>query len=141
MASIRIKQKKFGPVFLDYDDKGRIFYSMDASGDKSPHPPVDTPVDTLLASLGACIIKSMEWAASNEKTALNAFSVRVAGVKAGTLPNRIETLEIQVSNSFAEEQALAETIAKKAKSICTVSNSLNCEVTLSLQDTLPTGEE
>ncbi len=130
---IRIKQKKFGPVFLRYGDDGAISYGMTADSVDNPHPPVATPVDTLLASLGACIIKSVEWAANQKKANLNPYSVTVSGLKAGDLPNRIERLDIRVSTSLTEDPDLASEIVKQAKSICTVSNSLNCEVTLSLE--------
>lgn len=133
MAALRIKQKKFGPVYVRYEGNETLLYGTNMMAVDKASPPTKTPVDIMLASLGACIVKSIEWVAAQKKTPLNPFCVEVTGVKAGDLPNRVETLTIRVDNRAVNDPELAETIVAQAKSICTVSNSLNCTVLLSAE--------
>ena len=132
MAAIRLKPKKFGPVFLRIDEADTILYAEDPASAGTTHPPDKTPVDTLLASLGSCIIRSVQWAAAQQKATLNPFSVTVSGVKAETPPNRVEKIDVTVSHDLVSDPVLADKIVKQAKSICTVSNSLTCDITLTL---------
>ncbi len=133
MAALRIKQKKFGPVYVRYDASESLLYGTNMASVDKAAPPTKTPVDIMLASLGACIVKSIEWVAAQKKTPLNPFCVEVTGIKAGDLPNRVETLTIRVDNRAVDDPDLAKSVITQAKSICTVSNSLNCDVILSAE--------
>ena len=128
--AITVKPKSFGPVYVSYDSSGQLTYAYKDMADSSPHPPAQTPVDTLIASLGACIVKSVEMCANQNNVSLNPFTVKVVGTKSTTLPGRVATMDATVIGRVVDDAELAEKILKKAKSICTVSNSLNSEVTL-----------
>ena len=90
-------------------------------------------MDMLLASLAFCMVKSVEWAAKDQGERLLPFSVKVAGTKAPDLPWRVEVMEVTLFGGLVENAAATPQIAKLAKSICTVSNTLNCEISLTLE--------
>ena len=90
-------------------------------------------MDMLLASLAFCMVKSVEWAAKDQGERLLPFSVKVAGTKALDLPWRVEVMEVTLFGGLVENAAATPQIAKLAKSICTVSNTLNCEISLTLE--------
>ncbi|MEP3244169.1 MAG: OsmC family protein [Sneathiella sp.] len=133
MAAVRIKQKKFGPVYVQYEGSDILLYGADLASVDKVAPPTTSPVDTMLASLGACIVKSIEWVAGQKKTPLNPFTVEVAGIKAADLPNRVEALTVRVDIRALDDPETAKAVIKQAKSICTVSNSLNCDVALTVE--------
>ena len=56
--------------------------------------------------------------------------VKVTGIKAPDLPGRVETMHITIIGTLAEDASLAARMVRQAKSVCTVSNTLNCEVTI-----------
>lgn len=64
---MKIKPKSFGPIFVFYQSSGNIQFAIGEPMSKTDHPPYDTPVDTMIASLGACIVKSMIWSADQKK--------------------------------------------------------------------------
>ncbi|OED49627.1 OsmC family protein [Leisingera sp. S232] len=130
---VKVKPKSFGPVFVLFDGSAELLYAYGDPSQTSPYPPVTSPVDTMLASLAACIVRSVEWAANQHKAPLSPFQVRVDGLKSAELPGRIETARITVIGSLVEDAEVAARILKQAKSICTVSNSMNTEVTVTLQ--------
>lgn len=94
----------------------------------------NSPVDTLLASLGHCIVMSVQWAAAQRKVDLMPFKVEVLGTKALDEPGRLQRLDVTVIGAVVDDAGLGERILKQAKAICTVSNSLNCDVTVSQKD-------
>ncbi|MEH6526788.1 MAG: OsmC family protein [Sneathiella sp.] len=126
--ALKVKPKSFGPVFVIFDGMDGIQYAHTDPSNTSPYPPTNTPVDTLIASLGSCIVKSMQWSADQHKVSLNPFMVKVVGIKAPVLPGRIEKMDITILGSLVDDEELAPRIVRQAKSICTVSNTLNCEV-------------
>jgi len=128
----KLKSKTFGPVFAFFTPTNMIHYATSETGERTSHAPAETPVDLLLASLAYCMIKSIEWAAENKGASLSAFSIKVTGVKAPNLPGRIENMTITVSGDLVEDVAMAEQIVKLAKSICTVSNTLNCGIEVAI---------
>ena len=134
--AVKVKPKSFGPVFVLFDGKDGILYAQSDPSDSSPCPPTQTPVDTLIASLGSCIVKSLQWAADQRKVALNPFSVKVVGIKAPDLPGRIEKMDVTIIGKPVGDDALVPRIVKQAKSICTVSNSLNCDVAITVETPL-----
>ena len=127
---IRMKPKAFGPVLAFYDGSETVCYATDLVSEKSPHPPAGSPVDMLLASLAYCIVKSVEWAAKDHKASLHPFAVKVTGTKALDLPGRVEQMDLTIVGDLVDDTAKADQITAMAKSICTVSNTLNCPVTV-----------
>jgi len=125
--TIRPKPKTFGPVFANFDGTQTVQYT-DATSERSPHLPEGTPVDMLLASLAYCMIKSAEWAAKDHGATLQPFAVKVTGTKALDQPGRIEVMNVTLIGDLVDDPASARQIVKLAKAICTVSNTLNCEV-------------
>jgi len=129
----KLKAKTFGPVFAFFDTSDLVQYATTETGDRSPHPPAGCPVDMLLASLAYCMVKSAEWAAQNQKCSLLPFSVKVTGTKALDLPGRVAVMEVTLIGDLVEDTAIAQQVVKLAKAICTVSNTLNCEILVSTE--------
>lgn len=126
------KPKSFGPVFAYFDGTQTVGYAS-ATSERSPHPPDGTPVDLLLASLAYCMVRSVEWAAKDHGAALHPFTVKVTGAKAPDLPGRIEVMDVTLIGDLVDDATTARQIAKLAKAICTVSNTLNCDVTVATE--------
>lgn len=133
---LKVKPKMYGPVFVMFDGTDGIQYAYSDPSDASPCPPTQSPVDTLIASLGSCIVKSVQWSAGQRKVALNPFTVKVVGAKAPDLPGRIEKMDITIIGNLVDDETLIPRIVKQAKSICTVSNTLNCEVAITVEAAL-----
>ncbi|WP_050528588.1 OsmC family protein [Pseudorhodobacter aquimaris] len=131
--ALNVRPRKFGPVFAIFDGGDVIQYAYRDVARASAHPPTQTPVDTLLASLASCILKSVQWAAEQHGAALQPFSVKVEGVKASDDPSRVGSIEVTVLGRLVADEALIAPIVAQAKSICTVSNTLNCPVTVTTE--------
>lgn len=129
----KLKPKVFGPVFVTFDGKDEIQYALSDPSDISLYPPISSPVDTLIASLGSCIVKSVQWSADQRKVKLNPFTVTLTGTKALDLPGRVERIDVEITGNLVDDSALVPRIVKQAKSICTVSNTLTCEVSVVIQ--------
>ena len=127
---MKMKPKTFGPVIAFYDGSDTTRYAPDLVSDQSPHLPAGSPVDMLLASLAYCIVKSVEWAAKEHNSGLLPFAVKV------TVPGRVEQMEVLIIGDLVADTAVAGQIVKLAKSICTVSNTLNCAVTVATEPAL-----
>ena len=130
---MNIKPKTFGPVVAFYDGSETTRYACHLVSDRSPHPPAGSPVDMLLASLAYCFVKSVEWAAKDHKASLHPFAVKVTGTKALDLPGRVERMDVVIIGDLVDDSLGAGRIVKLAKSICTVSNTLNCAVMMSTE--------
>jgi uncharacterized OsmC-like protein len=131
--ALKLKPKSFGPVFALFDGTETTRFAFGDPSNATPHVPIQTPVDTLLASLAFCIVKSVIWAADQQAATLQPFIVKVTGAKAPDLPGRVEKMHITIIGTLVEDGSFAEKIVKQAKSICTVSNTLNCDVTVSTE--------
>jgi uncharacterized OsmC-like protein len=131
--ALKIKPKSFGPVYVTFDGADQVEYAHTDPSGFSSSPPTHTPVDTLIASLGSCIVKSMQWAASQNKVSLNPFMLKVVGTKAPVLPGRIEVMDITIMGRPIDEEELIPRIVEQTKAFCTVSNTLNCEVTITVE--------
>ena len=125
--------KIFGPVFVEFDGLDSVQFALADLTQLSDRPAIDTPVDVLLASVGHCIIKSIQWAANQREVNLNAFSVEIIGTKALDTPNRLAKIDIAIIGQIVDDAELSQRILQQAKAICTVSNTLNCDVTLSTE--------
>lgn len=132
---IKLKPKTFGPVFAFLDSSNEVQYATTETSERTPHAPPGSPVDMLLASLAFCMVKSVEWAAKDQGETLLPFSVKVAGTKAPELTGRVEVMEVTLIGDLVENATATLQIAKLAKSICTVSNTINCEISLTLEPT------
>jgi uncharacterized OsmC-like protein len=128
---LKVKQKPFGPVFVTFNGDDQLLYSFGETGKVTSYPPDDSPVDTLIASLGSCIVKSLQWAANSQKVSLNPFRVKVTATKSAELPGWIESAEIMIIGDVVNDKTMIPRLLKQAKAICTVSNSLKSEVNLS----------
>lgn len=93
-----------------------------------------SPAFLQLFSLGACIAISLGMAAKQMGLSLNAFSVFVTSKKAEDLPSRFGGFSVIVSKNIFIDKQIAINLINKAKTICTVSNSLNAEVLIYLSD-------
>ncbi|MCP4819864.1 MAG: OsmC family protein [Shimia sp.] len=131
--AIRMKAKSYGPVFVVFDGGDDLQYAWSNLSEVTPCPPSQTPVDTLLASLGACIVKSVQLIAQQKRVVLNPFVVKVVGAKALDLPGRVDRMDVTIVGSLVDDPVLGSEIVTQAKSICTVSNTLTCDVTVSLE--------
>lgn len=85
-----------------------------------------TPVDLLVAAVATCFVKSCHLVQEARGDAKSAVHCDVTGTKAEGPPNRIGHMRIAWSLPGLDA-AQAERIAKDAKRICTVTNSLSCE--------------
>ncbi|MDV7143869.1 OsmC family protein [Tropicimonas sp. TH_r6] len=128
---IRIKPRSFGPISVRSNGDGVLLYAGQDE-DFAAVPPHGTPVDLLLASLGACIAKSLEIVAEQRNQRLSPFSVEVAGKKATDLPNRLGSVDIRVVGRLTDDADISTELLRHAKSICTISNTLNCTISLDL---------
>lgn len=129
--AIKLKPKSFGPVRIRFDGGDPLHYAR--NGDVfSAAPPTGTPVDFLLLSLGACIAKSLELVAKQRQIPLSPFTIEVTAQKATDLPNRLGSATIRVVGRLSDDAEEAAELLRQAKSICTVSNTLNCTITVDL---------
>tara|TARA_B110000285_G_scaffold227813_1_gene289732 strand:+ start:74 stop:484 length:411 start_codon:yes stop_codon:yes gene_type:complete len=131
--TIKLKAKTFGPVFAFFDTPDVVQYASTEISERRPHPPAGTPVDMLLASLAYCMVKSVEWAAQNQGASVLPFSVKITGTKAPDLPGRVKLMEVTLIGKLVEDAVTRRQIVKLAKNICTVSNTLNCEISVATE--------
>ena len=129
---IKVKPKTYGPVFVHIGRERVLHYGRAEDGIDQISPPTNSPADTLLFALAACIAISLHMEAEKSGLTLDPFRVRAACKKAGDLPNRFDQFEVLVPSSIADDHESAERLLNSAKSICTVSNTLNADVTLKL---------
>lgn len=131
---MQLKPKLFGPIWAEYDGSDTVKFTHSKQSGPDMSFAKNSPVDTLLASLGHCIVMSIQWAAAQRKIDLMPFKVEVLGTKALDELGRLQKIDVAVLGSFVDDTGLSERILKQAKAICTVSNSLNCDVTVSQKD-------
>lgn len=129
---IKQKPKSFGPVYISVDNEGILKFgeSLDKVGQVSPD--ITSPAVSLLYSIGSCIALSIQMAAAKKRIILQPFHVKVKSEKAEDLPSRFATFHVWVSDRLTEDKKQAKQLLKLAKSLCTVSNTLNAEVNVSL---------
>lgn len=125
---IKVKPKAFGPVYIHVAADGALRYGMDTEHVDSVNPPATSPADLLLFSLGSCIAISIKMAAAKHQATLAAFHIEARASKAEDLPSRFGRFELKVDKGFVADASLAQELLGQAKSICTVSNTLNADV-------------
>jgi uncharacterized OsmC-like protein len=130
--ALTLRPKRFGPVFVRFDDQGIVSFATEATGPGQPHPPGDKPVLTLMASVGHCLVESIRIIAARDQTQLAAFAISVTGEKSLDAPGRLQTILCRVHGALVPDPEAMERLVKEAKTICTVSNSLSSEITLDI---------
>lgn len=75
---------------------------------------------------------SLEMVAKQQKVALGNVYITVNAEKASTLPHRFGSFHLEFALPEFEDHEKAEAMLKAAKEICTVSNTLNAEISFSL---------
>lgn len=130
---IKLKPKSFGPVYVKVGEDGNLKFgeTLEQAGQVSPD--ISSPAISLLYSLGSCIAISLQMAATSRKVTLQPFYVKVRSAKAEDLPNRFENFKVSVDSRFIDDKELAKELLAKAKSLCTVSNTFNTKVELTLE--------
>ncbi len=132
--AIKIKPKSFGPVFVSIDEARVVRYGTSADSVTQVAPPVESPAECLLFSLASCVAISLQMAAEQEHMVLAPFQLKATSRKAEELPSRFGSFEVTVPRNIAKENTTCEYLLKKAKRICTVSNTLNAEIKVTLSE-------
>lgn len=133
---LKIKPKRYGPLTLRSDDGAKLDFETEAGhraqGALAPSAHAMSPSDLMLAALANCIAISMRMAAQQMALELGALSVSAIVTKASDLPNRFGHFEVTVRSAVAPDPGRVDELLRRTKEICTVSNTLNAEVTLQL---------
>lgn len=130
--ALRLRPKRFGPVFVRFDGAERVSFASDAEGPDQDHPPHDTPVLTMMAALGHCLVESIRITARREEAALTAFAISVAAEKSIEGPGRLQKIDCRIHGAITEDAEAAQRLVKTAKEICTVSNSMNGDIAVAM---------
>ncbi len=134
--AIRLKPKSFGPLTLEQAREGRFVYTSNGGhqvaaglGDHKEH---SAPSDLILGALGSCLGLSFQVAAQQMKIDAGRVSLEVRAEKATDLPSRFGSFAVKLALPDVSDQDVAQKLVKAAKEMCTVSNTLNAEVTIEL---------
>jgi uncharacterized OsmC-like protein len=90
-------------------------------------PGLTTPVEVLLISVGTCFALSCHMAFTMRGQQRVALEVTVTGRKAAQLPSRLADMQIEALFDASVPPEEAAAIAKLAKQLCTVTNTLTSE--------------
>lgn len=99
----------------------------DGAGRPARAPAEAVPVEQLLVSVASCFAVSCHIVLEARGEAPCDIRIDVTGEKAGTPPNRLERIRI-ACELVGLEAGLAGRIRRDAKRICTVTNTLACDV-------------
>lgn len=103
-----------------------ISLSGDGHLEYEASPLSGAPVHLFTAAIATCFAKSCHIVLDARSQALCRVDVSARAFKADTPPNRIDRVEISwAMPTLADDLALR--VAKDAKRICTVTNSVTCE--------------
>ena len=134
--AIKLKPKHFGPLQMKTAKPGSFNYSTDAGYNSTAGAPASeelaAPSDLIMAALASCIGVSLEMAAQQLKIDPGQIDIVVNASKALDLPYRFGSFTAVVVLEKIEDKNLAARLLKQAKQICTVSNTLDAEVSVSL---------
>ena len=122
--ALKLRPKRFGPVSVLFDPEGEVRFVSGEGGEPLPHPPYDKPVLTLMASVAHCLVESLRIVAKREDVTLPAYAITVTAAKSLDAPGRIASMVCRIEGDLDGE------MVREAKSMCTVSNTLNCKITL-----------
>ncbi|WP_299838335.1 OsmC family protein [uncultured Paracoccus sp.] len=121
--ALKFKPKTYGPVHVHFDGEGGVSFAEGETGERHAHPPHSTPVVTLLASLGHCLLESLRIVARGKGLTPGAFTITVIGERALDLPGRLGSIRYAVEGWPMDQPGGGDLVAD-AKAICTISNSL-----------------
>ena len=130
--AIKLKPKTVGPIIVQWSG-GKILYSFKDPDSMTSTPPADYPSHTLMASLGACYVVSMNRVADQIAIALPDFTIQITSTSSADLPMRIARLDVIILGLLSTDKSMSGQIVKQAKAMCTVGNTLNCEITTFLE--------
>ncbi|MDF1608598.1 OsmC family protein [Hoeflea sp. YIM 152468] len=136
---VKIKPKQFGPVNVLFDGADAVTFAQADLTQAQQHPPRSSPVVTLLASLGHCLVESIRIIARREDLALAPFTISITAEKTLDLPGRLKGIRCVVHGNPVADPRLALGLVTNAKSICTVSNSLDCDTQVTLSQSKTPG--
>jgi uncharacterized OsmC-like protein len=129
---VKIKPKQFGPVNVLFDGADAITFAQADLAQAQHLPPRPSPIVTLLASLGHCLVESIRIIARREDLTLAPFTISITAEKALDLPGRLEVIRCVVHGNLVADPLRAMELVANAKAICTVSNTLNCDTQVKL---------
>jgi len=135
MMAIRLKPKTYGPLVARLDSGRVTVQSAPAQVLAISSPPGDdaaSPVEILLSAVGSCLAISIAMAAEQMKLDVGRIDVSTGGTRALDLPHRVGRIEAAVTLERIPDEDTAKQLLKRGKELCTVSNSLNVPVELSL---------
>jgi putative redox protein len=139
--AIKLKPKFFGPLELKTESTGAFSYTTNAGYTARTGAPASTelvtPAELIMAALASCIGLSLEMAAQQMNVEPGAIDIEINAAKALDLPNRFGSFDAVVQLEKVTDEKLANKLLKNAKEICTVSNTLNATVSLSLREKAP----
>lgn len=135
--AIKLKPKFFGPLTMQSESEGSFSYTTDAGYSTLAGAPASgelaSPSDLTMAALASCICLSLEMEGKKLKIDHGKISLVIKAAKALDLPNRFGSFDVIVTLGKKVEQELAGKLLKNAKEICTVSNTLNADINITLQ--------
>lgn len=104
-----------------------VFERTDADGTTEPVRLDDSPSLILLAAVASCFLRSCVAALEARGAPEPSLRVNVTGHKAADRPNRMEriVLSCDIGGVAGDEKAR---VVRDAKRLCTVSNSLACDL-------------
>lgn len=126
---VKFKSKTIGPVFVIKKNQEIRYALLDVSK-PTRFPPSEKPSQTLLASVGACFVKSIDNVAQKQELELEEFVIQVKGFSSIDMPIRIAKISVLISGGLFDKLGEKKLLLIEAKAICTVSNTLNCEIEL-----------
>ena len=136
--AIKLKPKFFGPLELKTERPGTFSYTTNTGHTAPTGAPASTklatPADLIMAALASCIGLSLEMVAQQMNVEPGEIGITINAAKALDLPNRFASFDAVVHLEKVNDEKLANKLLKNAKEICTVSNTLNATVTLSLKE-------
>ena len=139
--AIKLKPKFFGPLKLNTESSGTFSYTTNDGYTARTGAPASTelatPAELIMAALASCIGLSLEMAAQQINVEPGEIDIEINAAKALDLPNRFASFDAVLQLEKVNDEKLAHKLLKNAKEICTVSNTLNATVTLSLKETTP----
>ena len=119
-------------VHAELDREGAFDVQLPAGDDGQPARPPElaVPVELLLVSVASCFAKSCHIVLAARGEAPCDIRIEVTGEKAGDPPNRLSRIRIDCE-LMGLDAAQAGRVRRDAKRICTVTNTLACEVEVS----------
>ena len=130
--AIKLKPKTVGPIIVQWSG-GKILYSFNDPDSMTSTPPADYPSHTLMASLGACYVVSMNRVADQSAIALPDFTIQITSTSSVDPPIRIGRMDVVIKGLWPTDKDKSEQILKQAKAMCTVGNTLHCEIATILE--------